>query len=93
MSQRFHENPEPVAAEPNSFRAQTRMTDMQTEADFTLMAENCATAALASLEQDTRLEFVLMSAMWRNEALRMSLGDHAWLLRRCPFEPEQLETV
>lgn len=69
------------------------MTDMQTEADFTLMAENCATAALASLEQDTRLEFVLMSAMWRNEALRMSLGDHAWLLRRCPFEPEQLETV
>ena len=93
MSQRFHENPEPVAAEPNSFRALTRMTDMQTEADFTLMAENCATAALTSLEQDTRLEFVLMSAMWRNEALRMSLGDHAWLLRRCPFEPEQLETV
>jgi hypothetical protein len=93
LSRRFHENPEPDAAEPNSFRAQTRMSDMQTEADFTLMAENCATAALASLEQDTRLEFVLMSAMWRNEALRMSLGDHAWLLRRCPFEPEQLETV
>jgi hypothetical protein len=93
LSQRFHENPEPDAAEPNWFRAQTRMSDMQTEADFTLMAENCATAALASLEQDTRLEFVLMSAMWRNEALRMSLGDHAWLLRRCPFEPEQLDAV
>jgi putative AlgH/UPF0301 family transcriptional regulator len=66
---------------------------MQTEADYTLMAENCATAALAATEADDRLEFVLMSAMWRNEALRMSLGDNAWLLRRCPFEREQLEAI
>jgi len=69
------------------------MAHMQTEAEFTLMAENCATAALAATEQEDRLEYVLMSAMWRNEALRMHLGDQAWLLRRCPFEPEQLETV
>ena len=72
---------------------QTRMARMQTEADFTLMAENYATAALAATEQDDRLEYVLMSAMWRNEALRVHLGDQAWLLRRCPFEEDQLATV
>jgi hypothetical protein len=66
---------------------------MQTEADFTLMAENCATAALAATDADDRLEFVLMSAMWRNEALRVQLGDQAWMLRRSPFEQDQLATV
>lgn len=55
---------------------------MQTAADFTLMAENCAIAALAATDRDEQLELLLMSAVWRNEALRMQLGERAPMLRQ-----------
>ena len=63
---------------------------MQTAADFTLMAENCATAAQAASNRDEQLELVLMSAVWRNEALRVTLGDQANLLWRSPFAEDEI---
>jgi hypothetical protein len=36
------------------------------------------------------MEYIRMSAVWRNEALRVDLGDRAILLRLCPFTEEQL---
>lgn len=66
---------------------------MQTEAEFTLMAENWATAALASTEPDDRLECVLNSAIWRNEALRLRLGERAWMLRTSLFDDDQLRFI
>lgn len=63
---------------------------MQTAADFTLMAENCATAALAATDRDEQLELILMSAVWRNEALRMRFGDQAAMLRQCPISDDHL---
>lgn len=63
---------------------------MQTAADFTLMAENCATAALAAEDRDEQLEFILMAAVWRNEALRARLGKQAPMLRHCPISDDQL---
>jgi len=64
---------------------------MQTAADFTLMAENCATAALAATDRDEQLEFLLMSAVWRNEALRVRLGEQAMMLRQCQISDDPMK--
>lgn len=63
---------------------------MQTAANFTLMAENCATAALAATDRDEQLELILMAAVWRNGALRARLGEQAPMLRQCPISDDQL---
>jgi hypothetical protein len=62
---------------------------MLTMFDYELKAENCAAAALASLNLDDRLEYIRMSAVWRNEALRVTLGDQAEMLWQYPVPDDQ----
>lgn len=63
---------------------------MQTMMEYELKAQNCSAAARVSLNIDDRMEYIRMSAVWRNEALRVDLGDRVILLRLCPFTEEQL---
>lgn len=63
---------------------------MPTSADFLLAAENCTTAALASTNHDERLEYLLQSVVWRNEALRLRLGSRASMLTADPFADDRM---
>lgn len=63
---------------------------VQTSADYLLAAENCATAALTATNRDDRLDFILMSIVWRNEALRLKLGDRAELLGQCQIDHDPI---
>ncbi len=62
---------------------------MLTMLDCELKAENCAAAALASRNLDDRLEYIRMSAVWRNEALRVTLGDQAEMLWQYPAPDDE----
>lgn len=57
--------------------------------EYELKAENCATAALASHDRDQCLELLRQSAVWRNLALRLQLGQRAVLLNLCQFNDDE----
>jgi hypothetical protein len=68
-------------------------SQMQNIMDIILKADNCATAALGSYNQDDRQKYIQLSAAWRNEALRIGYGEHAQLLSCCTFTEDQLIVV
>lgn len=63
---------------------------MLTAIEYLLMAENYALAARAAHDPDDRVLLIRISATYRNKALAVKLGKLSGVLRRCPFNRDEL---